>query len=118
MVLYLRMRFVRAISVHSESSTYTLKSDGSGSFRCVAKVWCATHQRRPRARPAKGGLAPPLRNRFGGLPYDIARQGFAVVNFAVLGPEALDRVNARVGTRRCSAPKLLRNVGTRPSFAS
>jgi hypothetical protein len=42
--------------------------------------------------PRRVGLAPLRRNRFGGLPYDLARQSFAVV-----GHEALDRVSARWG---------------------
>jgi hypothetical protein len=42
--------------------------------------------------PATGGLAPTRRNRFCGLPYAPARQSFAVV-----GPEAIDRVSTRWG---------------------
>jgi hypothetical protein len=78
------------------------------------------------------GLVPLRRNRFGGPPYDLARQSFAVVsfavvnfsvvnfsvvNFSVVGPEDLDRVSTRVGARRCSPLNLLRNVGAKPSFA-
>jgi hypothetical protein len=77
----------------------------------------ALHHRRPRACPATGGLAPPRRNRFGGLPRDLATKAFAVGTFSVVGPWP-STAQTSVRARRCSAPNLLRNVGTRPSFAS
>jgi len=61
-----------------------------GLVRYLASAACARVQRRV-------GLPPIRRNRFGGLPYDLARQSFAVVNFSVLGLEDLDRLSARWG---------------------
>jgi hypothetical protein len=89
------MRFVRAILRYSASSTYAIKSDGPGSSRCVAKLWVRYSPAPPaRARVQRRvGLPPTRRNRFGGLPRDLARQSFPVVNVSVLGPEALDRVS-------------------------
>jgi len=96
------------ISFHREAEFRpTRVSDGSGSSRSVAKVWCATS--RSCAHPATARACPDRRNRFGLLNSDLACQ-----TFAVAGLEALDRYRARAV---CSAPNLLRNVGTRPSFA-
>jgi hypothetical protein len=84
--------FVGAISRYCESSTYARKSDGSGSSRYVAKVWCATHQRR--ARTSRDGcvIAIPRRNRhfaigFGGLQPRLSPP-------KLCWPRALDRVSA------------------------
>jgi hypothetical protein len=112
------MRFVRAISRYSESSTYTRKSDGSGSSRYIAKVWWTTHQRRA-PRVSREGWACPT------TPQSVRRATLQpnppkLCGRQFFGPRARGarpRERACWG-RRCSAQNLLRNVVTRPSFAS
>jgi hypothetical protein len=98
MVLYLTCVSFVVSHVIASLLTYALQSDGSGPPRPRRKGlvrYLASASRA--AAAATGGLAPPCRNRFGGLPRDLARQSFAVGTFAVVGPEDLDRVSARWG---------------------